>query len=548
MSIVSCIMPIKNGAEYIKSLRGRNLKVYLFGELVSEPVDHPMIRPSINAIAETYDLAVKDPELATAQSSISGIPVNRFLHIAESAQDLVNQNRMQRKLGQLTGTCFQRCVGMDALNSLYSTTFEIDEKYDTQYHKRLIEFIRMVQRENMVIGGAMTDVKGDRSLSPSQQPDPDMFVHVVRRDSKGIYITGAKAHQTGCINSHWIMVMPTMRLKPEDKGYAIVGAVPVDAPGIEYIYGRQSCDTRSMEAEGSTIDAGNAMYSGQEAMIIFNNVFIPNHLIFMDGEYDYAAMLVERFTCYHRRSYVCKTGLGDVLIGAAAAIADYNGVANASHIKDKLVEMTHLNETIFAAGVASSYMAHKTESGNWQNDDMLANVCKHNVTRFPYEIGRLAQDIAGGLMVTMPSERDFRGLHTGPILEKYLKGRKGVSTENRMRILRLIENMTLGRNAVGYLTESMHGAGSPQAQRIQIARQMQLETKKKFAKRLAQVKEGEASEMVQESTDYFDKIFGTKDKDKKEERKEEASNFSKSLGNEKNKAKNDPATSNSEEK
>lgn len=548
MSIVSCIMPIKNGAEYIKSLRGRNLKVYLFGELVKEPVDHPMIRPSINAIAETYDLAVKDPELATAQSSISGIPVNRFLHIAESAQDLVNQNRMQRKLGQLTGTCFQRCVGMDALNSLYSTTFEIDEKYDTQYHKRLIEFIRMVQRENMVIGGAMTDVKGDRSLSPSQQPDPDMFVHVVRRDSKGIYITGAKAHQTGCINSHWIMVMPTMRLKPEDKDYAIVGAVPVDAPGIEYIYGRQSCDTRSMEAEGSTIDAGNAMYSGQEAMMIFNNVFIPNHLIFMDGEYDYAAMLVERFTCYHRRSYVCKTGLGDVLIGAAAAIADYNGVANASHIKDKLVEMTHLNETIFAAGVASSYMAHKTESGNWQNDDMLANVCKHNVTRFPYEIGRLAQDIAGGLMVTMPSERDFRSLHTGPILEKYLKGRKGVSTENRMRILRLIENMTLGRNAVGYLTESMHGAGSPQAQRIQIARQMQLETKKKFAKRLAQVKEGEASEMVQESTDYFDKIFGTKDKDKKEEREEEASNFSKSLGNEKNKAKNDPATSNSEEK
>jgi 4-hydroxybutyryl-CoA dehydratase / vinylacetyl-CoA-Delta-isomerase len=541
-------MPIKNGAEYIKSLRGRNLKVYLFGELVKEPVDHPMIRPSINAVAETYDLAVKDPELAAAQSSISGIPVNRFLHIVESAQDLVNQNRMQRKLGQLTGTCFQRCVGMDALNSLYSTTFEIDEKYDTQYHKRLIEFIRMVQRENMVIGGAMTDVKGDRSLSPSQQPDPDMFVHVVKRDSKGIYITGAKAHQTGCINSHWIMVMPTMRLKPEDKDYAIVGAVPVDAPGIEYIYGRQSCDTRSMEAEGSTIDAGNAMYSGQEAMIIFNNVFIPNHLLFMDGEYDYAAMLVERFTCYHRRSYVCKTGLGDVLIGAAAAIADYNGVANASHIKDKLVEMTHLNETIFAAGVASSYMAHKTESGNWQNDDMLANVCKHNVTRFPYEIGRLAQDIAGGLMVTMPSERDFRSLHTGPILEKYLRGRKGVSTENRMRILRLIENMTLGRNAVGYLTESMHGAGSPQAQRIQIARQMQLETKKKFAKRLAQVKEGEASEMVQEPTDYFDKIFGTKDKDKKEERKEEASNFSKSLGNEKNKAKNDPTTSNSEEK
>jgi 4-hydroxybutyryl-CoA dehydratase/vinylacetyl-CoA-Delta-isomerase len=308
------------------------------------------------------------------------------------------------------------------------------------------------------------------------------------------------------------MVMPTMRLKSEDREYAIVGAVPVDAPGIMYIYGRQSCDTRSME-EGD-IDSGNAMYSGQEAMIIFKDVFIPNELIFMDGEYEFASMLVERFTCYHRRSYVCKTGLGDALIGAAATIADYNGVDNASHIKDKLVEMTHLNETIFGTGIASSYMAHKTASGNWQNNDMLANVCKHNVTRFPYELGRLAQDIAGGLMVTMPSEAEFRSPETGPILEKYLKGRKGVSTENRVRVLRLIENMTLGRNAVGYLTESMHGAGSPQAQRIQIARQSQLEEKKKIAKRLANIKEGEGTRKIDEPSDYFDRIFGPNAKKK----------------------------------
>jgi 4-hydroxybutyryl-CoA dehydratase / vinylacetyl-CoA-Delta-isomerase len=499
-------MPIANGAEYIESLRGRIMKVYLFGELIGEPVDHPMIRPSINAVAETYDIANSEPEIATSRSSLTGLKVNRFLHIAESAEDLVNQNRMQRKLGQKTGTCFQRCVGMDAINSLYSTTFEIDGKYHTKYHERLINYIKKVQTENLVIGGAMTDVKGDRSLSPSQQADPDLFVHVVKRDEKGVYISGAKAHQTGCINSHWIMVMPTMRLRQEDKEYAIVGAVPADAKGITYIYGRQSCDTRSMEA--GDLDSGNAKFSGQEAMIIFDNVFVPKELIFMDGEVEFASMLVERFTCYHRRSYVCKTGLGDVLVGAAAAIADYNGVANASHIKDKLVEMTHLNETIFAAGIASSYQAHKTSAGNYQNDDMLANVCKHNVTRFPYEIGRLAQDIAGGLMVTMPSERDFRSPETGPLLEKYLKGRKGVSTENRVRILRLIENMTLGRNAVGYLTESMHGAGSPQAQRIQIARQMQLEYKKKLAKHLASIEEGEANELNHEQSEYFDRIFG----------------------------------------
>ena len=173
-------MPIRTGAEYIESLRGRNLKVYLFGELVKEPVDHPMIRPSINAIAATYDLAVENPELATAYSSISGKSVNRFLQVTESVDDVVLQNKMQRKLGQLTGTCFQRCVGMDAINSLFSVTYEMDEKYKTNYHQRLKDFIKYVQEENLVIGGAMTDPKGDRSKGPSEQEDPDVFVHIVR--------------------------------------------------------------------------------------------------------------------------------------------------------------------------------------------------------------------------------------------------------------------------------------------------------------------------------------------------------------------------------
>jgi 4-hydroxybutyryl-CoA dehydratase/vinylacetyl-CoA-Delta-isomerase len=499
------IKPIFSGEDYINSLRGRNIKVYLFGELVKEIVDHPMIRPSINAVAETYDLALNQPELALANSPLIGKPVNRFLHVAMSREDVVLQNKMQRRLGQLTGTCFQRCVGMDALNSLYSTTFEIDEKYQTHYHKRLKDFITQVQEQNLVIGGAMTDVKGDRSLAPSDQSDPDMFVHITKQTSDGVFITGAKAHQTGCLNSHWLIVMPTMRLREKDKDYAIVGAIPVDAEGITYIYGRQSCDTRSLE--GGTIDVGNLGYGGQEAMIIFDNVFIPNELIFMNGEYDFASMLVERFTCYHRRSYVCKSGLGDVIIGAAATIADYNGVSNVSHIKDKLVEMTHLNETIYGTGIASSYQSHETKSGAYICDDMLANVCKHHVTKMPYEISRLAQDIAGGLMVTMPSEKDYRSSEVGALLEKYLKGRADVPTESRIKILRLIENMTLGRNAVGYLTESMHGAGSPQAQRIQIARQMQLEFKKLLAKELAGIEERKKEQIASEISDYFGRVF-----------------------------------------
>jgi 4-hydroxybutyryl-CoA dehydratase/vinylacetyl-CoA-Delta-isomerase len=498
---------IRTGAEYIDSLRGRNLAVYLLGERVDEPVDHPIIRPSINAVAATYDLAASDPELASAVSPHSGQRINRFLHIARSPEDLVMQNKMQRRLGQLTGTCFQRCVGMDAFNALHSVTFEIDEAHGTGYHDRFNGFVSMAQQEGFVIGGAMTDVKGDRSKAPHEQDDPDLFVHVTRRTPEGVYVSGAKAHQTGCINSHWLLIMPTMRLGAEDRDYAIVGAVPVDAEGITYVYGRQSCDTRAME-EGD-IDSGNASFSGQEAMIVLDDVFIPNDHIYMDGEFEFASMLVERFTCYHRRSYVCKSGVGDAMIGAAATIADYNGVEGASHIKDKLVEMTHLNETIYSTGIASSYQAEELKSGVFLNDDMIANVCKHHVTRLPYEIGRLAQDLAGGLLVTAPSQKELEHPEIGDLVRKYLKGRKDIPTEHRLRILRLIENMTLGRNAVGYLTESMHGAGSPQAQRIQIGRQMQLDFKKSLAKALADIPEDASAAITGELEGYMARVFET---------------------------------------
>lgn len=497
-------MKIESGDQYIESLRDRGLNIYLFGEQVKEPVDHPMIRPSINAIAESYELASSHAELASVVSEYTGERVSRFLHVCKDAKDLVHQNKMQRRLGQLTGTCFQRCVGMDALNSLYSTTFDIDKANGTEYHNRLKAFIKKMHELNGVIGGAMTDVKGDRSLPPHKQVDPDMFVHITKRTDEGIYVSGAKAHQTGCINSHWLIIMPTMRLIDGDEDYAVVGAVPVDAKGIAYIYGRQSCDTRSME--GGSIDVGNARFGGQEAMVIFEDVFIPWEYVFMDGEYQYAATLVERFTAYHRRSYVCKTGLGDVMIGAAASIAEMNGVAKASHIKDKLVEMTHLNETIYGTGIAASYQGYETESGAYICDEMLANVCKHHVTKMPYEIGRLAQDLAGGLVATLPSEQDYNHPEVGVLLKKYLKGKEGFSTEERMRILRLIENMTLGRNAVGYLTESMHGAGSPQAQRILIGRMMQLEYKKRLARNLAGIDEGQ-SEIIEELTTYFGRVF-----------------------------------------
>jgi len=481
---------MKTREEYIESLRKLDLNVYMFGEKVDSPVDNPVIRPSLNSVAKTYELAA-DPEYAdlmTATSSLTGEKINRFTHIHQSTEDLIKKVKMQRLMGQCTASCFQRCVGLDAANAIYSTTYEIDKAKGTNYFERFKKFWTRIQQEDLVVDGAMTDPKGDRSLAPSAQKDPDLFLHVVERREDGIVVRGAKFHQTGIINSHEVIVMPTMSMKEADRDYAVAFAVPTDTKGITMIYGRQSCDTRKLE-EGADIDLGNRNFGGHEAMTIFDDVFVPTERIFMDGEYEFSGMMVERFAGYHRQSYGgCKVGVGDVLIGAAALAADFNGANKASHIKDKLIEMVHLNETLYSSGIACSCEGKKTESGNYLIDLLLANVCKQNVTRFPYEITRLAEDIAGGMMVTLPSEKDFKNPVTRKYIEKYYRGSDICSTEDRMRIMRLIENMTLGAAAVGYRTESMHGAGSPQAQRVMIARQGNIEAKKELAKKIANIK------------------------------------------------------------
>jgi 4-hydroxybutyryl-CoA dehydratase / vinylacetyl-CoA-Delta-isomerase len=484
-------MALMNAKEYVDSLRKMNTRIYMFGQKIDNWVDHPIIRPSISCVAMTYALA-QNPQyqnLMTATSNLTGHKINRFTHLHQSTDDLIKKVKMLRLLGQKTGSCFQRCVGMDAFNAVYSTTFEVDETHGTNYHENFKNFLVYVQDNDLTVDGAMTDPKGDRSKAPHEQEDPDMFVHVVQRRPDGIVVCGAKAHQTGSINSHWHIFMPTIAMKEADKDWAVSFACPTDTEGMYMIYGRQSCDTRKLE--NGCIDVGNIKFGGQEALVVLDHVFIPNEYIFLNGEIEFAGMMVERFAGYHRQSYGgCKVGVGDVVIGAASLAAEYNGVEKVSHIKDKIIEMTHLNETLYACGIACSCEGCQTKAGNYEIDLLLANVCKQNITRFPYEIIRLAEDIAGGLMVTMPSEMDFSsatvvgrcGESIGEVCNKYFATRSDVNIEDRQRVMRLLESFCLGAAAVGYRTESMHGAGSPQAQRIMIARQGNIQSKKDFAK------------------------------------------------------------------
>ncbi len=479
-------MALKTGKEYIESVRGLCTQVYLLGEQVQDVTNHPILRPSLNALAMTYDVT-SDPAcepFGVTKSDITGQRINRFTSLHRSTDSLINKVKLLRLLGQKTGTCFQRCVGWDALNALCSVTYEVDQAHSTNYYARFTEYLKYVQEHDLVCNGAMTDVKGDRGKRPGEQADPDLYLHIVERQADGIVVRGAKAHQTGAIFSHEIIVMPTRAMDEEDREYAVAFAIPIETKGVLHIVGRQSSDTRKLE--GVELDLGNARFGAHEALVVFEDVFVPKERIFLCGEYEFTRSLVERFAGYHRQSYGgCKAGVGDVLIGATATAAEYNGIARASHVRSKLTQMIQLNETLYSCGLACSLCGAPTASGIYLVDLLLANVCKQNVTRFPYEIARLAEDIAGGLLVTMPSEKDLRHPQVGKYVDKYLKGIATVPTEDRLRILRLIENLTLGTSAVNYRTESMHGAGSPESQMIMIERSSDLEGKKALAKSIA---------------------------------------------------------------
>ena len=480
-------MQIKTKDDYITSLREQRHVVYYNGERVEDVTTHPAFIPHINAAAKTYEMALM-PEyegLATAKSHLTDQKISRFTHIHQTVEDLIKKVQLLRAIAHETGSCFQRCVGWDALNATYMTTYDIDKKCDTQYHARFVEYLKMIQSTNKMVVGGMTDPKGDRSKSPHEQVDQDLFTRVAERRDDGIVIRGAKAHQTGGANSHEILIMPTQFMRESDKDYALVCAVPLNAPGVIQIFGRQTNDERKF---GGRIDAGNPDYGlvGGETLIVFEDVFVPWERVFMCGETEFSAMLVERFATLHRQNYGgCKGGVSDIIIGACATAAEMQGTEKASHVKDKLAEMLHLTETVYSGSIACSAMGFKTPSGAYYPDPLLANCTKQNVTRHIYEIARLAHDVAGGILATMPFENDLNSPEIGKYVQKYLAGVDGVSTENRIRILRLIENMTGGTA----LVETMHGAGSPQTQKVMYARLGKLDMKKKMAKKLAGIQD-----------------------------------------------------------
>lgn len=477
-------MGLKTREEYIESLRKMKPEVYMFGERITDIVDNPRLRAGIEATAATYELA-SVPEcrdLIVTRSPLINEPVNRFTLPPSSIEDLVARVKVNRKLGNWVGTCHQRCTGLDCLSTLSIVTYDIDKKYGTEYNKRFLEFLKNVQKNDLAANAAVTDVKGDRSLGPKEQADPDMYLHVVERRSDGIVVRGAKAHQTGSLSSHEIIALPTRALRKGDEDYAVAFAVPQDAPGLVHVVGRSSLDSRELDG----CDVGNTLYSKYCPTVIFNDVFVPWERVFMCGEVEFAVDMVVKFSSFHRQSHGgCKSGKIDCMIGAALTLMDYNGTSKAGHHKQKVIDMIHRAETLYGCCLAASYEGKKEPSGTYFIDTVLANASKIHEGKEMAEAIRLMVDVSGGFVADLPSERDLDHPEIGPMLKKYLKGVDGVPVENRIKMFRLVEKMAM--ESADTISD-IHGGGSPEAHRVTILRETDTESKKKAAKRLAGIK------------------------------------------------------------
>ncbi len=474
-------MALKTVEQYYQTLRAMHPTAYILGERVENPSEHPLIKRHCAVIAQTYAMA-QEPEyrdLLTGESKLIGEKVSRFTKLYESKDDLMTKVKMMRLLSNKTGSCYVRCTGLDMINAGFIVTYDTDKKYGTHYHENFVNYLKYIQKNDIAVHSGVTDVKGDRALSPSKQSDPDMYVHVVDRTEDGIIVRGCKAHQTGSLCVHEVIVGPTRRLSQDDKDYAVSFALPIDTRGIIHVYGRGGLEDRQLGG----VDIGNINYSKFVPLVIFDDVFVPWDRVFMCGEYEFAAPLVSLFADYHRQSHGgCKCGIADVLVGAAATMAEYNGVANVSHIRHKLTEMIKTGETMYGCSLAASIESKKTDSGVYAVDSALANTSKLYEGKEFIEAIRLMLEITGGLVGSMPSEKDLRSPEIGHFLEKYLKGVPGVSAEDRMRMFRLVEKLGFGSSDV---MSHIHGGGSPEAHRLALWRATDLEARKKMAKHLA---------------------------------------------------------------
>ncbi len=459
--------------------------IYIGGQKVGR--NDPKLLAGKTIVGLTFDAqtnpAMKDVILAT--SHLSGKPISRFTHVHQSIDDLIKKQKMTRLLCRECGGCIQRCMGIDVINALSVVTYACDQDKGTEYNKRFLEFLKNFQEKNMVGCCAQTDVKGDRTRRPHEQTDPDLYLRIVERKKDGIVVRGAKAHNTMAPYAEEVIAIPTRFLTKDESDWAVAFAIPADTPGVKMV--ARATQVRPRQAK---LEAPITQFGAADSLTIFDDVFVPNERIFLAGETEYGGQLALLFALYHRHSYTgCKPAVTDIVSGASALVAEYNGLEKSAHVRDKLAELVSVAELTYGAGIAAAVESTKHPSGTQIPNVVYCNVGRRHAGMNIYHEYEIICDLAGGLPATIPYDEEFLSPEVGALVQKYMKRKDDISPEDQYRCFRLISDLTV--SAIGGVLQyaGVHGGGSPVMESIAIMGTYDIGEKKRIVKRLAGIKE-----------------------------------------------------------
>jgi len=470
--------------EFVERMKALKPNCYMHGELLQR--DDPRMLVSMKDILMTYDLAQEDEfkDLLVCKSHLSGKPINRFTNIHQSVEDLLTKQKMTRVLSRRSGTCIQRCMGIDMVNALSVVSKEADDKNGgkTEYHDRFLAFLKEFQEKDMVGAAAQTDVKGDRMLRPHQQADPDLYMRVVERNAKGVVVRGCKVHTTVGPYCDELIVTPCRSLTPEEGDWSTCFSIPADTEGVHMLIEAANPTARK------AFPAEVAEHGIAHSVTIFDDVLVPWDRVFLDEEPALGGRAALLFALYHRHSYTgCKPAYTDVLMGTTALIAEVSGIERQQHYRHKIAEMISVAELVYASGVASAYASTTASSGTQIPDIVYCNVGRKHAGVNIYHEYDILCDICGGQPQTMPYEEEYADPRWRGYLDKYFARKADVDPEVVHRAFRLAQDLIAGPMTSNMQIAGVHGGGSPIMEDIAIWGSYPLEEKKNIARHLASI-------------------------------------------------------------
>ena len=461
---------LRTSDEYRDALREMKPSI-IKNKLLEKPYDDEDIQKGVNVVSLSYDLArdEKYRELMTVKSPVTGKVINRYNHIPLTKEDLAKKQHMIYTLAKQV-FCAQRCVGSDALHTLYIGTAKVDKsnKFETDYHERFKKYLTYIQDNDISPAGAITDGKGDRSITPAQQEERDSFVHIVKETDEGIWVSGVKTPITMSLYAEEIIVIPGLQYSKDDADCAVAFAVPTDTKGVElYVLGSE---IKSLK--GDLSPSHGKKYLNKEGMVVFDNVFVPKERVFLCREFRFAATFANIFATLHRFAYTaCKPAIYEHMAGAAMLISEYNGTKGEyflSNSSEKIFEIYKTSITVRGLCKAAINDAQETESGALLPDPVFANMGKYLSSENFHTAISILQDMAGNLPANLPYEDLLKDEKFRNRMEKLLTRKKGVSIEDQYALNELIRVMVASNEGGLLQFGSKHGGGNKEAEKVAI--------------------------------------------------------------------------------